>query len=76
MSSLRPFSQGPGPHRGQEGQAELQPLGGGTHLREDRVIGAWGRTGRVELGGGRREPPKQLWGRSSPGGHSDLESTN
>lgn len=41
MSSLRPFSQGPGPHRGQEGQAELKPLGGGTHLREDRVIRVW-----------------------------------
>lgn len=38
MSSLRPFSQGPGPHRGQEGQAELKPLGGGTQRREDRVI--------------------------------------
>lgn len=38
MSSLRPFSQGPGPHRGQEGQAELKPLSGGTQCREDRVI--------------------------------------
>ena len=38
MSSLRPFSQGPGPHRGQEGQAELKPLGGGTQCREDGVI--------------------------------------
>lgn len=56
MSSLRPFSYCPGPHRGQEGQAELKPLGGGTHHREDRVIGAWRGTGRVELEGGRREP--------------------
>lgn len=41
MSSLRPFSQGPGPHRGQEGRAELKPLGGGTRHREDRVVRAW-----------------------------------
>lgn len=54
MSSLRPFSQGPGPHRGQEGQAELKPLGRGTQHSKDRVIKDWRGTGRAELGRGCR----------------------